>query len=182
MMTFRIIYSRNPIIEPPFVQRPAEKGVNQRENQDFTCSFQECVKIRVQKKFTEWVLGNFENMGLLVYRFRAFLSFGSMPKRKLAPPLGPSKRKYVAILKAVKNEIREMIKAGFSKSQVEEMPQLIQIENQVNEPLDDLHIESEKKVLLSKLFFADSYICRLLRVLLSQQVVREKSKLISRLI
>ena len=64
-------------------------------------------------------------MGLLVYRFRAFLSFGSMPKRKFAPPLGPSKRKYVAILKAVKNEIREMIKAGFSKSQVEEMPELI---------------------------------------------------------
>ena len=71
------------------------------------------------------MLGNFENMGLLVYRFRAFLSFGSMPKRKLAPPLGRSKRKYVAISKAVKNEIREMIKAGFSKSQVEEMPWLI---------------------------------------------------------
>mgnify|MGYP003333493217 CR=1 FL=1 len=42
-----------------------------------------------------------------------------MPKRKIAPTLGPNKRKNVAISKAVKNEIREMIKAGLNKSQVE---------------------------------------------------------------
>ena len=42
-----------------------------------------------------------------------------MPKRKFPQTLEPTKRKYVAISKAVKNEIREMIKTGFSKSEVE---------------------------------------------------------------
>ena len=65
------------------------------------------------------MLGNFQNMGLLVYRLGTLLSFGNMPKRKIAPTLGPNKRKNVAISIAVKNEIREMIKAGLNKSQVE---------------------------------------------------------------
>ena len=42
-----------------------------------------------------------------------------MPKRKIARSLEPSKRKNVAIPKAVKNEIREMIKKGLKKSEVE---------------------------------------------------------------
>ena len=43
-----------------------------------------------------------------------------MPKRKKALILGPSKRKNVAIPKIIKNEIREMIKSGMSKSEVED--------------------------------------------------------------
>ena len=42
-----------------------------------------------------------------------------MPKRKIARSLEPSKRKNVAISKAVKNEIRKMIKKGLKKSEVE---------------------------------------------------------------
>ena len=47
------------------------------------------------------------------------VSFKKMPKRKIARSLEPSKRKNVAIPKAVKNEIREMIKKGLKKSEVE---------------------------------------------------------------
>ena len=42
-----------------------------------------------------------------------------MPKRKKARILEPSKRKNVAIPKTVKNEIREMIKAGVGKNEVQ---------------------------------------------------------------
>ena len=42
-----------------------------------------------------------------------------MPKRKIARTLEPSKRKNVSLPKSVKNEIREMIKAGMDKAEVE---------------------------------------------------------------
>ena len=58
-------------------------------------------------------------MRLLVYELSAYVSFGKMPKRKKTRVLEPSKRKNVAIPKTVKNEIREMIKAGVGKTEAE---------------------------------------------------------------
>ena len=55
-----------------------------------------------------------------------------MPKqqitRTLKLPEEPSKRKYVAIPKSVKNEIREMIRSGMKKSDVEAR---LQLENKI---------------------------------------------------
>ena len=50
---------------------------------------------------------------------RLYVLFGKMPKRKKVRILEQNKRKNVAIPKSMKNEIREMIKSGLSKSDVE---------------------------------------------------------------
>ena len=43
------------------------------------------------------------------------------------------------------------------KIKCSKIPKLLQIENEINELMDGLHIESEQKVLFSELIFADSY-------------------------